>query len=66
MWIIIPFWETAHLPLPSANINTYFSLRAKCGLRGGVGKMLRFQHLLVPPVSLAPSPMLIFVDEFGV
>ena len=23
------FWETAHLPLPQANINTYFSLRAK-------------------------------------
>ena len=35
--IIIRFWETAHLPLPQANINTYFSLRAKCWLRGGVG-----------------------------
>ena len=23
------FWETAHLSLPYANINTYFSLRAK-------------------------------------
>ena len=31
------FWETAHLPLPYANINTYFSFRAKCWLRGGVG-----------------------------
>ena len=31
------FWETAHLPLPLANINTYFSLKAKCLLRGGVG-----------------------------
>ena len=32
-------WETAHPPLPKANINTYFSylLRAKCWLRGGVG-----------------------------
>ena len=29
--------ETVHLPLPKANINTYFSLRAKCWLRGGVG-----------------------------
>ena len=27
-----------HLPLPLANINTYFSLRAKCWLRGGVGE----------------------------
>ena len=26
-----------HLPLPYANINTYFSLGAKCWLRGGVG-----------------------------
>ena len=26
-----------HIPLPSANINTYFSLVAKCWLRGGVG-----------------------------
>ena len=33
----IPFWETAHLPLPLANINTYFSLRAKGWLREGVG-----------------------------
>ena len=30
-------WETAHLPLPWANINTYFSLGAKWWLRGGVG-----------------------------
>ena len=36
-WIIIRFLETAHLPLPQANINTYFSLRAKCWCRGGVG-----------------------------
>ena len=31
------FWETAHLPLPWTKINSYFSLRAKCWLRGGVG-----------------------------
>ena len=31
------FWETVHLPLPKANINTYFSLRAKWWLRGRVG-----------------------------
>ena len=35
--INLGFWETAHLPLPYANINTYFSFRAKCCLRGGVG-----------------------------
>ena len=29
--------ETAYLPLPQVNIKTYFSLRAKCWLRGGVG-----------------------------
>ena len=35
--IIIRFWETAHLPLPQANINTHISVRANLGLRGGVG-----------------------------
>ena len=35
--IIIHFWETAHLPLLKANINTKFSLRTKCWLRGGIG-----------------------------
>ena len=30
------FWESTLLPLPSANINTYSSLRAKRWLRGGV------------------------------
>ena len=35
--ISLGFWETAHLPLPYANINTYFSFRAKCWFRGGVG-----------------------------
>ena len=34
---LLRFWETAHLPLPQTNINTYFSLRAKCWCRGGVG-----------------------------
>ena len=28
--INLDFRETAHPPLPKANINTYFSLRAKC------------------------------------
>ena len=37
--IIIHFWETAYLPLPWANINTYFSHRAQCRLRGGVGRL---------------------------
>jgi len=36
-WINLGFWGTAHLPLSYANINTYFSLRAKWWLRGGVG-----------------------------
>ena len=34
---IILFGEAAHLPLPLANINNYFSLREKGWLRGGVG-----------------------------
>ena len=29
------FSKTAHLPLPQANINTYFSFRAKCGIGEG-------------------------------
>ena len=37
VWIIIRFWETAHLPLPETDIKTYLSLRAKCWLKGGVG-----------------------------
>ena len=35
--INLGFWEAAHLPLPKSNINTYFSLSAKCWIRGGVG-----------------------------
>ena len=35
--IIKRFWETTHLPLPEANINTYFLLRSKWWLWGGVG-----------------------------
>ena len=35
--IILRFWETAHLPLPLASINTFVSLGEKCWLRGGVG-----------------------------
>ena len=34
--INLGLWETAHLPLPYANINAQFSLRAKCWLRGRV------------------------------
>ena len=26
--------ETVYIPLPQANINTYFALKAKCWLRG--------------------------------
>ena len=39
-WIINRFWENADLPLPQANVNTYFSLRSKCWLRGGVGEQV--------------------------
>ena len=35
--VIMRFWETAHLLLPEANINAYFSLKAKFWLREGVG-----------------------------
>ena len=35
--INVCFWETTHLPLLQPNINPYFSLWAKCCLRGGVG-----------------------------
>ena len=31
--INLGFWETAHLPLPYANINIYFLLREKWWLR---------------------------------
>ena len=34
--VIIRFWETAHIPLPYDNINTFFSLRKKCWPKGGV------------------------------
>ena len=37
VWDQFRCWETAHPPLPKANINTYFLLRAKWWLRGGVG-----------------------------
>ena len=39
--------ETAHLPLPLANINTYLSLGAKCWLREGVGGQLPRNPLLI-------------------
>ena len=43
--INLGFWETAHLPLPYANIYSYFSFRAKCWLRGGVdGQIPRNLH----------------------
>ena len=37
-WPLLPGQESADLPLPQANINTFFSLRAKCWLRGGAGR----------------------------
>ena len=41
--IIRHFWQTALLPLPWANFYTYFSLREKCWLKGGVGgQFLRY------------------------
>ena len=38
VWQInLGFWEIAHLLFPYSNVNTYFSRRAKCWLKGGVG-----------------------------
>ena len=55
--INLGFWETAHLPLPYANINTYFSFRAKCWLRGGVGgqfpRNLNWSDLSLPSLSIS-------------
>ena len=53
-WIIIRFWEAAHLPLPKASINTYFSLRAKCWLREGVGGLFPGNVF-----SLSPLPKIL-------
>ena len=36
-WNNLSFWETAHLSLPYANIDNYFSLRVNWWLRRGVG-----------------------------
>ena len=49
--IILRFWETAHLPLPLANINTFVSLRAKFWLRGGVGAVFQ-KRIMVRSCSL--------------
>ena len=40
--INLGFWETIYPPLPWANINTYFSLKAKCWLRGRVGGQFKW------------------------
>ena len=34
-WVIIRFWETAHLPLPQANMNNKGKMLAKGGGEGG-------------------------------
>ena len=34
-WVIIRFWETAHLPLPQANMNNKGKMLAKGGGGGG-------------------------------
>ena len=41
------FCKTAHLPLPWANTNTYFSLTAKCWLRGGVGEQFPQTSIMI-------------------
>ena len=43
--INVYFWETAYLPLPKPNINTYFLLWAKCQVWGGVGGQNIKQYL---------------------
>ena len=51
-------WETAYLPLPQVNIKTYFSLRAKCWLRGGVGaKITRNVFVVWLAAPLLPPGM---------
>ena len=47
---ILGSWETAHLPLPFSNINTYFLLREKWWLRGGVGR--QFPRTKIDPKVL--------------
>ena len=39
-WVIIRFWETAHLPLPQANMNNKGKMLAKGGGGGGGGHSL--------------------------
>ena len=48
---IIRFWETTHLPLPQANINFYFSLRAKCWLKGGGRLEVSQKHYFSNPIN---------------
>ena len=45
--------ETAHPPLPYANIYTYFSLRAKCWLRGGVGGQFPRNFIMIQNNSVS-------------
>ena len=45
--INLGIWETAHLPLPWANINTYFSLEAKCWLRAHFPIVFLFDQFTV-------------------
>ena len=47
------FWKTAHLTVPYVNINNYFSLRAKCWVRRGVGR--QFPRNLNWPIPPPPS-----------
>ena len=51
--VTVCFWETAHQPLSKLNINTYFSLWAKCQVLGGVGgQFTRNTHWSKKPSSL--------------
>ena len=56
--INLGFLETAHLPLPYASINTYFSFGAKCCFRGGVGRQF--------PKNLVSIPFRTGGESYGV
>ena len=45
--------ETDYLTLPQANIYTYFSLRAKCWLRAGVGGQFPRNFIMIQNNSVS-------------
>ena len=71
--ISLSFWETVHLPLPQANIKTYFSLRAQCWLRRGIAgqfpRYLTWSHFfkgVVPEALLKERLDVETLDTLGI